>query len=243
MKNVIILSAWLLGVSQTLYANTETTPTNPQPIPTTETTPVTESIKTNETVTTPAATDTDKTKTPTTDTPPSATPTDNQSLTTCQYHLADKAAPVETSVIMTFSEKATEQSFTFDPQTIDIQLTALKDCFTDQGWQSFNDALQKSGNVAAIKEQKLSVSSMVDGQISTASPKDNQWKVTVPLQVVYQNDKEKLTQLLNVELLVGRKPSGDLGIMQMIASPRKPETPANKTTEKTAAPVQEPAKE
>jgi len=39
------------------------------------------------------------------------------------------------------------------------------------------------------------------------------------LQVVYQNDKEKLTQKLNVDLLIGRKMSGDLGIMQMIAIP------------------------
>ena len=66
--------------------------------------------------------------------------------------------------------------------------------------------------------------------------KDNQWKASVPLQVVYQNDKEKLTQLLTVNLLIGRKISGDLGIMQMIATPQqaantqqaeeKPVTPA-----------------
>lgn len=42
------------------------------------------------------------------------------------------------------------------------------------------------------------------------------------MQVVYQNDKEKLTQLLSVDVLVGRKVTGNLGIMQMIATPRTP---------------------
>ncbi len=52
-----------------------------------------------------------------------------------------------------------------------------------------------------------------------------------PLQVVYQNDKEKLTQLLTVDVLIGRKISGDLGIMQMIAAPRTKNTPnINPTT-------------
>ena len=99
---------------------------------------------------------------------------------------------------------------------------SLKNCYTDQGWQGFNEALQKSGNITAIKSQNLTVSSQVDGDLKLNAIKDNQWKVTIPLQVVYQNDKEKLTQLLTVDLLIGRKISGDLGIIQMIAAPRDP---------------------
>lgn len=153
----------------------------------------------------------------------------------CKYRLTAETTAVETNLLTNWAGKATVQAFDFNPTTIDNQLLELKPCFTDQGWHSFNDALQKSGNVAAIKTQHLNVSSQIDGEVKVNAVKDNQWKITVPLQVVYQNDKEKLTQLLTVDLLVGRKVTGDLGIMQLIASPRpaagqkqmEPAKPAN----------------
>lgn len=153
---------------------------------------------------------------------PSAAPTTPQSppVIDCQYRIPADTTTIEQSLISTWAKKAAVQSFEFNPATIDEELGVLKACYTDQGWQGFNDALQKSGNINAIKTQRLTVSSQVDGEITITPSKDNQWKVTVPMQVVYQNDKEKLTQLLSVDLLIGRKISGDLGIMQMIATPR-----------------------
>lgn len=108
----------------------------------------------------------------------------------------------------------------------------LQPCFTEQGWTGFSAALQKSGNIEAIKSQKLNVTSQIDGQTLITDTKDNQWKITLPIAVVYQNDKEKVSQLLSVDLTVSRKTNGDLGITQMIAAPRgtvttkKPEVPA-----------------
>ncbi|NSL17842.1 DotI/IcmL/TraM family protein [Tatlockia micdadei] len=140
---------------------------------------------------------------------------------------------------MKWAEKAAEQSFDFDYNTMDSQLAALKSCYTEQGWQGFNDALQKSGNLNAIKSQQLTVSSMVNGESKITELKDNQWKVIIPMQVVYQNDKEKLTQPLTVNLVVGRKISGDLGIMQMIAIPSQTTSTGNEapTTGSTATPT------
>ena len=153
-------------------------------------------------------------------TTPSAVPTPQTPPTiNCQYRIP-ATTNIEQSVISTWAKRAAVQSFEFNPSTIDEELVGLKACYTEQGWQGFNDALQKSGNINAIKTQSLSVNSQVDGDITITPSKDNHWKVTLPMQVVYQNDKEKLTQLLSVELLIGRKISGDLGIMQMIATPR-----------------------
>lgn len=137
----------------------------------------------------------------------------------CEYPIA-AATAVDQAVLLTWAEKAAIQSFDFNPTDIDSQVAKLKPCFTDQGWQGFRDAFDKSGNLAAIKSQALNVSSQLDGEASVASIKENQWKVTLPMQVVYQNDKEKLTQLLTIDLVIGRKISGDLGIMQVIATPR-----------------------
>ena len=139
----------------------------------------------------------------------------------CKYHIPTNTTTIDTSLVSTWAGKAAVQSFEFNPSSIDAELIELKTCYTDQGWQGFNDALQKSGNIESFKTQGLTVSSLVDGELKVNPVKDNQWKVSVPLQVVYQNDKEKLTQKLNVDLLIGRKMSGDLGIMQMIATPKE----------------------
>ena len=144
----------------------------------------------------------------------------------CKYHIPAEKNTIQQSLISTWAGKAAVQSFEFNPATIDQELADLKSCYTDPGWQGFNDALKKSGNIEAIKGQHLTVSSQVDGEVKISSLKDNQWKVNVPIQVVYQNDKEKLTQLLTIDLLIGRKVSGDLGIMQMIAAPRQTNAPA-----------------
>lgn len=148
----------------------------------------------------------------------------------CDYKIPAEIKKIDQSLVLTWSEKAVLQAFDFDPTNIDTQIQKLQACFTEQGWTGFNTALQKSGNIEAIKSQKLTVSSQVDGQTQVADAKDNQWKITLPLQVVYQNDKEKVTQLLNINLTIGRKMNGDLGIMQLIATPRPTVTPAPTTS-------------
>ena len=138
----------------------------------------------------------------------------------CDYPLPATITTVDISIINTWAEKAAVQSFSFNPTEIDAQLMKLKNCFTDSGWQGFQDAMDKSGNIQSIKTQHLTVTSQVDGLIIVNQVKENQWKVILPLQVVYQNDKNKLTQPLSIELLIGRKITGNLGILQIIAAPK-----------------------
>ncbi len=179
-------------------------------------------------------------QTPTVQTPAAQTPEVQQTPTVqpqaqpapvinCDYKIPATTKTIEQSLVLTWSEKAATQAFDFDPATLDTQMQKLKTCFTDQGWTGFSSALEKSGNLEAIKTQKLTVSSQLDGQPQVTEAKENQWKITLPLQVVYQNDKEKVTQLLTVNLTVGRKVSGDLGIAQMIATPRTATTPQQST--------------
>ena len=144
----------------------------------------------------------------------------------CKYHIPADTKSIDDATLSTWISKATVQSFNFNPASMDQELTDLKLCYTDAGWLGFNDALQKSGNINAIKTQHLTVSSQMDGNIKLNPLKDSQWKATIPLQVVYQNDTQKITQLLDIEVLVGRKPAGDLGILQMIATPRPTVTAA-----------------
>lgn len=138
----------------------------------------------------------------------------------CNYKIPAKTVLIEQPLLFTWVKNATLQSFNFEAATLDKQMTDLKNCYTDQGWQGFNDALQKSGNLESIKTQQLSVTSQLDGEPALVETKNNQWKLSLPIQVTYQNSKDKITQNLNVALTIGRKPSGDLGIMQLIAMPR-----------------------
>jgi hypothetical protein len=139
----------------------------------------------------------------------------------CQYHIPAATKTLELDVITTWAEKAAIQSFDLDHSQLDAQLANLKYCYTEQGWKAFNDALKQSGNLTAIQSQKLTSISQLNGKTTITALKDNQWKVNLPLQVVYQNDKERLTQQLSIDLLIGRKGSGDLGIMQLIAAPKQ----------------------
>ncbi|WP_298627163.1 DotI/IcmL/TraM family protein [uncultured Legionella sp.] len=138
----------------------------------------------------------------------------------CDYKIPAETKIIDQSLVLTWSEKAVTQAFDFEPASLDAQLQKLQSCFTEPGWTGFSSALQKSGNIEAIKTQNLTVSSQLDGQAQITEATPNEWKVTLPLQVVYQNDKEKVTQLLNVNVTIGRKVSGDLGITQMVATPR-----------------------
>lgn len=139
----------------------------------------------------------------------------------CQYHIPPETQAVDTNIITQWANHVAEQSFDFSHANIDNELSALKTCFTDQGWQSFYDAFLKSGNLSSIKNEKLMVSSVKKGQSNIETLKDNQWRVTVPLDVVYRNTQEKITQTLSVRLLITRKSNGDLGVVQIIAMPQK----------------------
>ena len=163
----------------------------------------------------------------TTVTPVSSATTPAPQALNCQYRIPAETTNIDNTLVSNWGTQAIIQSFDFSPGSLPTQLASLQNCFTDQGWKGFNDALNKSGNIAAIKTQHLTVSSQADGKPVITLIKDNQWKLTLPLQVVYQNDKQKFTQVLTVDVLIGRKMNGDLGIMQMIATPKPTVTTPN----------------
>ena len=199
MKLKILAAITLLSASSIIFAEaTKTTENSAKP-------QITNNSQTNETDTTLPAAETPETI--------------SADKINCDLEI-DPKAKVKNETVIIWSEKAAVQTFNYTNENIDNKLQEMKNCFTDQGYSSYQDALTKSGNIEAIKSQNLNVSSIVDGTTKINKLEDNKWQLKVPLQVVYQNDKEKLTQLLFVDMLVARKPSGELGILQIIAAPR-----------------------
>ncbi|WED43543.1 DotI/IcmL family type IV secretion protein [Legionella cardiaca] len=146
-----------------------------------------------------------------------SSPEPQQTDINCDYRI-----PIETKVdqmlVLNWAKQAAIQSFNFDSESVDTQLQKLQSCYTEHGWFEFKAALDKSGNIEAIKTQKLTMTSQLDGQPQLLKATDNQWQISLPLKVIYQNDREKVTQLIKIHLTIGRKATGDLGIMQIIAT-------------------------
>ena len=139
----------------------------------------------------------------------------------CSYQLPQ--TPVSENELSLWAQYAALKSFEYSFDKLDDQLQKLKYCFTDQGWTGFHDALQQSGNLSVIKSQQLTVSSQISSDPVINRIKENQWSISLPLSVVYQNTQEKFTQSLSVTLFVTKKTPTELGIMQLIATV-KPET-------------------
>jgi len=229
MKNTLLCGALFTLICAQAQAETQATNPATTTTTTTTTTPATQPAAQGTQPATPIQAQ------------PTTTPAAQLAVINCDYKIPASTKVIEQSLILNWSEKATTQAFDFEPAKLDDQMKALQNCFTEQGWTGFSNALQKSGNTVAIKAQKLTVSSQIDGQATMDESKDNQWKLTLPLQVVYQNDKEKVTQLLTIKLTVGRTISGDLGITQMIATPRVNATAqTNATTPTTSTPASAP---
>lgn len=159
----------------------------------------------------------------------------------CDLKVPEGITQIDEELVKKWAENAAIQSFDFNSDSIDTQLQKLKSCYTAKGWQHFKNALDKSGNIEAIKSQNLRMSSKVSGQTKIIATRNNQWNMELLLQVVYQNKQIKVIKFLTVDLTMERKPSGDFGIARIIATlndPANANTAATPLSNKNIDPVQ-----
>ncbi|HEM0318035.1 TPA: DotI/IcmL family type IV secretion protein, partial [Legionella pneumophila] len=135
----------------------------------------------------------------------------------CHYKIPEEIIKTDINIILQWAEYAAMQSFHFDYTALEAELKELKSCYTEKGWSEFNAAMHKSGNLNAITAQRLTMNSLIDGQARLIESQDNQWKIQLPLKVIYKNDRTQVSQFLDIQLTVGRKMNGELGIVQLIA--------------------------
>lgn len=216
-------------LAATTVSSTETTPSAALTT-VTKTAPSTNKAASASATAAPAtSTTTTITSTPAPTTKPSATAAPTPSTTTstvtniatvrsidCLYQISN--TPVSEKELSLWAQYAAVKAFDYRFDQLDTQLQKLKSCFTEQGWAGFTEALVQSGNLSIIKDQKLTVSSQISGQSVISSTKDGQWQIIVPIDVVYQNNQEKFTQSLAVMMIVTKKSSSELGIVQLIAT-------------------------
>ena len=149
----------------------------------------------------------------------------------CTMKFPSDQKGIDQIIIKEWAEKAALQAFTMQANSLDAQLASLEKCFTKSGWEGYKTALDKSGNINAIKTEDLVVSADLFGTPSVVVNEENkQWNVIVPLKVVYKNAKNSITQDLNVTILVSRDNGDKLGIMQVVAAPQEAQSPQDESS-------------
>lgn len=139
----------------------------------------------------------------------------------CNMKVPSDQSEVPQILVQKWATNAALQTFTMQADSLETQLTSLEKCFTKTGWEGYKSALDKSGNLNAIKTENLIVSANLSGTPSVTSDENKkQWTATVPLKVVYKNSKDSISQDLDVKLLIAKDSSGQLGIVQVIAAPQ-----------------------
>jgi hypothetical protein len=216
MKKMFSLIIGLTLVSSISFADTAATPSDDTSEPTTSST-------TNSDANTDATDTPTQTSTPETTEAPATVEAAPEApvAINCSYKVPKDMSTVDPALIKQWAEYAATQSFQFDPANLKSELTALKACYTDQGWKAFNEALKTSGNLDAIQSNNLKVTSKITGTSNVQDIKNKQWKVSIPMDVSYKNKDKQLLQSLNVDLLVSLQKSGLFGIMQVIAVPKQ----------------------
>ncbi|CAJ4322448.1 Macrophage killing protein with similarity to conjugation protein [Burkholderia pseudomallei] len=138
---------------------------------------------------------------------------------------------LDDGALLTWAQKCVTQANNFDFVHYREQLQASSVCFSDDGWQSFQVALAKSGNLDMVKSKNLISSGVVTrAPVVTKNGRRNGqylWQVQMPLLVTYQggqNGQAQLTQRLLVTLTIGRVPTyineNGVGIEQYISEER-----------------------
>lgn len=138
----------------------------------------------------------------------------------CKSLIPESPSQNRRKFIKKYSAYVAKQTFAFNYLSIDFDLSQINECFTDNGWTQFKTALDHSGNVALVKNNLLTSSSQIIEPIAIQHIKDEaRWEVDVPIQIVYQNDKKKITQMISVHLNILELPDRHVSVLQIMGKP------------------------
>ena len=122
--------------------------------------------------------------------------------------------------IRKWAAHASRIAFVMNYNISDDELESKKVCFTNSGWSQYTQALHQSGNLNTIKQNQFQTNTMLNGIINAHADAINKtWTLHIPLEIVYQNDKTRIKQNLNVFMLIALQADGRLAIMQVVGKP------------------------
>lgn len=147
----------------------------------------------------------------------------------CTATVPNTSEPEKIRFIKNWSAYVAQKSFTFAHNNIDSQLKQLQFCYSKAGWSQFSEALEKSRNINLISQHQLVANTHIIGPIEiNHHPQYSSWTAVVPLRVVYQNQKQKISQELNVHLTINQLRNNQLSVIQIVGKPANRKLPGSK---------------
>lgn len=123
------------------------------------------------------------------------------------------AAPLyNIQVLREWAINAATSAFTYDAANYETQFAlTTQRYFTDEGADSFNEALEASGAIKQLLSKKLIVSAvayrvpvvLAQGNLSG----QRTWKIQVPLLVTYQSASDRVTNRYIITMLIVQQPT------------------------------------
>jgi hypothetical protein len=139
---------------------------------------------------------------------------------TCSSLIPASPSENRRKFVKKWSAYVAKQAFALNYSTVEFDIQQIKDCFSDEGWTNFKSALDHSGNIPMIKTNLLTSTVQIIDPIAIQHIKDeSRWEIDVPMQIVYQNEKKKMTQMISVHLNIAELSSRRLSILQIMGNP------------------------
>jgi intracellular multiplication protein IcmL len=132
----------------------------------------------------------------------------NQQASTLTSKLPVEQANMTDDQLKSWALQAAVAANSFNFSNVDEQLASNAKYFTTTGQQNFITALQKSGNINIIKNEKLVVSSVSTGPTVITNKGiisgRYSWNVQIPLLITYQSANSKFSQHMKTALVIVR---------------------------------------
>lgn len=140
----------------------------------------------------------------------------------CNSFVPEENSDSHLEFIKKWAAFISKKMFTLPFNNTEVYLGNFKTCFSADGWQEFNRALQQSGNISLIKAKQYVSSSQVVGMVAISHQQNsNIWETNTPIQITYQNKENKVTQQLIVHLRIVKTQSNHLNVTQIVGIPQQ----------------------
>ena len=118
---------------------------------------------------------------------------------------------VTQAALLNWAKKCVIAANTYDFVNYQKQFQENSTCFTAEGWQQFMTAVERSGNLETVKNQRMVASSVEQGApvITREGLRKGvySWEIEFPIMVTYQGGqagRSNATQRLVIQLLISR---------------------------------------
>lgn len=138
---------------------------------------------------------------------------------------------ISNAEVLAWASEVAVSSYTYNALSYTKQFANLKTKFTNDGWNNFEDALKKSGNLNEVINNGVVVSAYRSSpaEIESYSEKNSisTWVVKVPTQVTYETGYVKIEQDMDTYLTISQNNDGKLLIQNINSSLISPTRTAN----------------